>query len=63
MGTAGFRKLIAFGTYVTLYPQLIAGPIVRYKDIDDQLTYREENRDKFAEGAGRFVAGLQKFHC
>ncbi|NLN55596.1 MAG: MBOAT family protein [Clostridiales bacterium] len=54
------KSFIAFGTYVTLYPQLIAGPIVRYKDIDDQLTYREENRDKFAEGAGRFVAGIAK---
>lgn len=54
------KSFIAFGTYVTLYPQLIAGPIVRYKDVDDQLTYREENIDKFAEGVRRFVAGIGK---
>ncbi|MBO4500826.1 MAG: MBOAT family protein [Clostridia bacterium] len=54
------RRIIPFGTYVTLFPQLIAGPIVRYKDIDKQLTEREENVDKFASGARRFVAGLAK---
>jgi alginate O-acetyltransferase complex protein AlgI len=60
-GDANLQKhIIPFGTYVTLYPQLIAGPIVRYKDIDDQLVQREENIDKFAQGAKRFVAGLAK---
>ncbi len=54
------KRFIPFGTYVTLFPQLIAGPIVRYKDIDDQLTSRTENADKFAEGVRRFVAGLAK---
>lgn len=54
------KNIIPFGTYVTLYPQLIAGPIVRYKDIDDQLSYREENADKFAKGVRRFVAGMAK---
>ena len=54
------KKLVPFGIYVTLFPQLIAGPIVRYKDIDEQLTYREESLDKFAKGARRFVAGIAK---
>ena len=54
------RRFIPFGTYVTLFPQLIAGPIVRYKDIDEQLEHREENVDKFASGARRFVCGLAK---
>ncbi|MBQ6183587.1 MAG: MBOAT family protein [Clostridia bacterium] len=54
------RRFIPFGTYVTLFPQLIAGPIVRYKDIDEQLVHREENVDKFASGARRFVCGLAK---
>ena len=54
------QKFIPFGTYVTLFPQLIAGPIVRYKDIDDQLTERVENGDRFAGGVRRFVAGLAK---
>ena len=54
------KRIVPFGTYVTLFPQLIAGPIVRYKDIDQQLTEREENIDKFASGARRFVCGLAK---
>lgn len=54
------KRFVPFATYVTLFPQLIAGPIVRYKDIDDQLTERTENADKFAEGVRRFVAGLAK---
>ena len=36
------RRIVPFGTYVTLFPQLIAGPIVRYSDVDEQLTYRKE---------------------
>lgn len=54
------RNFISFGTFVALFPQLIAGPIVRYKDIDDQLTYREHSADKFASGIQRFVIGLGK---
>ena len=43
-GQTGVQKnFIAFGTYVTLFPQLIAGPIVRYRDVDDQLTERWTN--------------------
>ena len=54
------RNVIDFGTYVTLFPQLIAGPIVRYKDIRDQLKQRKESIPLFAEGVTRFVAGLGK---
>lgn len=54
------RRVIPFGTYVTLFPQLIAGPIVRYKDICDQLTSRKESVEKFARGVRRFVCGLGK---
>ena len=44
------KNLLAFGTYVTLFPQLIAGPIVRYRDVDDQLTNRTESVALFASG-------------
>ncbi len=54
------KKFIPFGTYVTLFPQLVAGPIVRYKDIDDQLRERDENIEKFASGVRRFACGLGK---
>ncbi len=54
------KNFISFGTFVALFPQLIAGPIVRYKDIDDQLTYREHSADKFASGIQRFIIGLAK---
>ena len=54
------KNLIAFGTYVTLFPQLIAGPIVQYKTIADQLTDRKENWDSFSYGIHRFLIGLGK---
>lgn len=54
------KNPIAFGTYVTLFPQLVAGPIVRYKDIDDMLREREENIPLFASGVRTFCAGLAK---
>lgn len=54
------RKLIPFGTYVTLFPQLIAGPIVRYKDVCDQLESRNETVSLFASGVSRFITGLAK---
>jgi len=49
-----------FGTYVTLFPQLIAGPIVRYCDVDDQLRHREHRVDLFASGVRTFICGLAK---
>ena len=54
------RSVTAFGTFVTLFPQLIAGPIVKYKDVDEQLTGRRENVLQFASGAQTFVCGLGK---
>lgn len=54
------NNLGTFGTYVTLFPQLIAGPIVRYVDVADQLRSRRENTDQFASGVERFIVGLSK---
>ncbi len=54
------KSYVAFGTYVTLFPQLVAGPIVRYHDIDDQLSTRQERLTGFSEGIARFCAGLAK---
>ena len=54
------KSVVSFGAYVTLFPQLIAGPIVRYKDIAEQLEHRQETADQFALGVQRFVAGLAK---
>lgn len=54
------RNIITFGAYVSLFPQLIAGPIVRYSDIAEQLENRVCTFDKFGEGAKRFVIGLGK---
>lgn len=54
------RNFIRFGTFVTLFPQLIAGPIVRYKDISQQLDDRRETLGGFASGVERFAIGLGK---
>lgn len=54
------RNFISFGAYVTLFPQLVAGPIVRYRDIDDMLIERHETVADFAAGARRFCAGMCK---
>jgi len=54
------RNFIDFGAYVTMFPQLIAGPIVRYADISKQLKSRKTSTDKFAEGVERFIIGLAK---
>ncbi|MBE6633686.1 MAG: MBOAT family protein [Ruminococcaceae bacterium] len=54
------RDLISFGTYVTLFPQLVAGPIVRYCEIDGALRERRETVTQFASGVARFCCGLGK---
>ena len=54
------KNLISFGAYVTMFPQLIAGPIVQYKTIDEQLRSRKETSIQFAEGVNRFMLGLGK---
>ena len=54
------NNLVAFGTFVALFPQLIAGPIIQYKTIDQQLIHREHSFDKFGDGVRRFIVGLAK---
>mgnify|MGYP002537919876 CR=1 FL=1 len=54
------KNFIYFGAYVAMFPQLIAGPIVRYETVADEIVNRVENRKDFAEGFGRFVVGLGK---
>ena len=54
------RSLVNFGTFVTLFPQLIAGPIVRYSDIAAQLEDRTHSTALAAEGIRRFIIGLGK---
>ncbi|MCD8022258.1 MAG: MBOAT family protein, partial [Lachnospiraceae bacterium] len=54
------KNLISYGTYVVMFPQLIAGPIVQYKTIDAQLRGRHETSEEFAEGIHRFLIGLGK---
>lgn len=46
--------------YITFFPQLIAGPIVKYKDIDEQIGYRVQTAEKCAQGLKRFIVGLAK---
>ena len=53
-------NIISFGAYVALFPQLIAGPIVQFKTIAEQLDNRKENFDDFASGVSRFMTGLGK---
>ena len=54
------KNPINFGTYVALFPQLIAGPIVRYRDVADQLVNRRETMDMFVRGVNVFLVGLAK---
>ncbi len=54
------RSVIDFFTFVTLFPQLIAGPIVRYTDIEHELSHREVRSPEFASGVIRFSVGLGK---
>ena len=54
------KNAVAFGAYVTLFPQLIAGPIVQYKSVAAQLEGRREDLEKFASGIRRFTVGLAK---
>jgi len=54
------RNLIRFGVYVSLFPQLVAGPIVRYRDVAAQIVSRKIQSPEFAEGVRRFVIGLAK---
>ncbi len=54
------RNIVDLAAYVTMFPQLIAGPIVRYSDIEIQLRERRHSFDKISAGIRRFVIGLGK---
>lgn len=54
------KNFINFGTYVALFPQLIAGPIVRYRDVAEQLVNRRETIEMFTRGVKLFMVGLAK---
>lgn len=54
------KNFINFGTYVALFPQLIAGPIVRYRDVAEQLVNRRETLEMFTRGVKLFMVGLAK---
>ena len=58
--TRAQRSILNFGTFVTLFPQLIAGPIIKYKDLGDQIDQRTASADKFAAGVQIFMVGLGK---
>ena len=54
------KNPITLGAYISLFPQLIAGPIVRYSDVEKQLNERTHSFDKFSLGVRRFIFGLSK---
>lgn len=54
------RNLFDYGAYLSLFPQLIAGPIVRYAHVANQLQDRKESLELFASGVERFILGLAK---
>ena len=54
------NTLLGVGLYIAFFPQLVAGPIVQYQTIEEQITNRKENWDKVCQGVSRFVIGLSK---
>ena len=54
------RNIVDYGLYIALFPQLIAGPIIRYRDIAEQLPARRVNTADLTEGTGIFLVGLAK---
>lgn len=54
------KNFFTYAMYITLFPQLIAGPIVRYQDVNEELKDRKETIKDFSEGITRFVLGLAK---
>ena len=59
-GSHAQEKILPFAVYITMFPQLIAGPIVRYEDIEKQLVQRKVTGKAFSEGILIFVKGLAK---
>ncbi len=58
--TRAIRNFIDFGCFVSMFPQLVAGPIIRFKEVAEQLRGRTETLDKFARGALFFSIGMAK---
>ena len=54
------KNIVTFGAFVTLFPQLIAGPILQYRDLENQLVTREHTSGRFASGVQVFCVGLAK---
>lgn len=54
------KSFIGFTSYVTLFPQIVAGPIVRYEDVAAEIEERTVNINKISEGIGKFIKGLAK---
>ena len=54
------KNILHLGLYIAFFPQLIAGPIVRYSDINEQICYRRETAAQFSYGLERFIIGLAK---
>ena len=59
-GGANLRKSLSIWRYISFFPQLIAGPIVKYKEVDKQIENRNCNSEKIYEGNRRFTYGLGK---
>ena len=57
---AAQKNVLNFGAYIAMFPQLIAGPIVRYSDVEDRLAERHTTPEDFAQGLCRFSVGLAK---
>lgn len=58
--TPATRNLIDFAAFVAIFPHLIAGPVLRFKDLVDQFNHRTHTLDKFSEGCTRFMQGFIK---
>lgn len=54
------KNLLNVGLYIAFFPQLVAGPIIRYASISDQIMNRKESWEKFSQGTCRFITGLAK---
>jgi alginate O-acetyltransferase complex protein AlgI len=54
------KNIFSLALYISLFPQLVAGPIVRYNDVDEQISHRIVTLEKFNEGIKRFIIGLSK---
>lgn len=54
------KNIVSFGTYISMFPQLVAGPIVQYGDIQEQLEKRSLSAASFGDGAAWFIRGLGK---